>query len=389
MKKIKYILFLSIIVVICSDCMEEVFPTMSKILKLIKYGTAGVTFVICGSDLLHDFLKHAGKSYLFYEETKKFCVVFVYFVIISISEICMQKQFTYKTVEELVQLMLPFAYTFFVVNSLRFEDIFSFMKLALTVSFGSYIIVNMSAFTNFFINLSSISLSNSYSPFESSSFAEISAGLMVFFLYYRKKCPGWAALSVIFVFFTFKRVLMLQCLLLIIVCIFNWQNVRIPAWWIKLSTVIGVVGTLLFNYLIQVENSDLFYNLFGTSSGDFTMGRNYRIWYHLASFESYGFGSTSAALGHNLELDLVKILMEIGLIGLILFIWCYFSLGRKNLYTYVVIGSMLLNLLFASGLTSSVGWIFRMIALGVILYDQSDRVGVEDVRKPKIRFVIR
>lgn len=390
MKHLKYILFLSIIVVFACDCMEEVVVFMSRYLKLLKYGTSLVAFSICGIVFFVEFVRKTKTGYLFFDEFRRQCIVIAYFGVVSLYEISRQKRYTYKTMEEILQLLLPFLYTFFVINILKFKDILTFMKLSLVISFGSYFITNIELFLDFWKNLLMISVANSFSPFEANSFSEIASGLSAFFVYYRKKCPIWSIVSIAFVLLTFKRVFMLQVFLLIIVCLLHLQDKYIPIWFIRLSIVIGVTGTLVFNFLLQRQNAMIFENIFGKSVGDFTMGRVYRIWYRLSTFESFGFGSTSEVLGYNLELDLIKILMEVGLIGLILFIWCYFSLGKANLYTYMLMGASLLNLLFASGLTSSVGWIMRIIALGTITYvmPNNKNFNINVKKSKKIRFVV-
>lgn len=389
MKKIKYILFISIIMVYFCECMEIIIPLLAALFKLIKHGVAVASFFVCGLSMSWNFLRARREKILFLSEIKKFGIVFAYFALVSVYQIYHQGRYTFKTLEELLQLAIPFLFAFFVINELKFEEIMRIMKICLAVSFGAYLYTQIPNLWELFENIALISYSGSYSPFESSDFAEMSAGLVVFFVYYRKKCPGWAVLSILFVFMTFKRVFLLQCLLILVVAVTGLSRVRLSIWVTRVSVLIAVAATAIFNFLLQEKNAALFMRLFGMSSGDFTMGRSYRLWYKLNHFKSFGFGSTSALLGQNLELDLIKILIEIGIVGLFLFVWCYFSLGRRNLYTYTVVGTMLLNLLFASGLTATVGWIARVIALGVILYEDGAREERRQVRRFRFRLVLK
>ncbi len=354
---------LSMVLVYLFDCGEIVCPAFSRIFKVLKYGGFAVAFAGCGICLLYRVLERRKLKYS--AEIKMFFVVFLYFVIVSLCKIFQEEKFTYKTIEELVQLALPFIFAFIILNYLSLGQIMNAMRICLAVSFISYLITKRNELLvlgNWF----NMSFGSSYSAFESSDFAEMASGLSAFFIYYRKKCPVAAVISAVFVIMTFKRILILQLIMLILISLFSLSDKRVSNMIINASIVIVTAVTYCYQYLLQRENAAVFTNLFKADIGSFTMGRVYRLWYPLSGYVSYGFGSTTAELGNCLEMDLIKIVMEVGLIGLVLFIWCYFKVAGNKFYSYAVMGAMFVNLLFASGLTSTVGWISRITALAAI-----------------------
>ncbi len=371
MKKIaRYCIYYAIILVYLSDCLEMLIPMLSSIFKLLKYGSAGIALSVCCVQFIF-FSKN--REIKFLREIKRTVLMVGWFAAVSVLCAYRVGMYTNKTFEELFQLVLPFTFAFFAVNLLSFDEILSAMKLCLVISFLSYLI-SLKDSINSINEILNISLISSHSPFESSDYAEMASGLSAFFIYYHKRCPFYAALSVLFVFMTFKRVLMLQAMLLVLIVFLKLSDKEVPKLLINASILIATAGTLTLKYLLKHENAGLFQSIFKMTPGEFTVTRVYRLWYPLARFKSYGFGSTTDVLGQALELDLIKVAMEIGVIGLLLLLWNYFSLSNKKLYCYVIIGTMMLNLLLASGLTSTLGWTSRIIALAAIVYCKDNNI---------------
>lgn len=366
--QIKALLFFSIMSLIIFETFNNV-GLGNSIFKLVKYAITFIVFAICMIQIMNNLKENRKLDYIF--ELKRIGMVIVVFGGISIFKIYQTKSFTFKTIEELMQLAIPVLYTFFIINFMNLKDIIRLMKYALAISLLAYVFsIGIGKFT--ISNFLSISFVNSYSPFESAPFAEIASSLAAFFIYYRNKSPKGAIISFIFCFLVFKRMLLIQAIILIIVSILNLKDKNISKILIFFSKVIFLVSTLIFYFILQEKNAMVFEKYFGVNIGEFTMGRVYRIWYPLRGFVSYGFGSTTEVLGYNLELDLIKILMELGIIALMIFVYCYFDLCRNNLYSFLIIGCIFANLLFASCLTSTVGWIFRMICIATIYYKRDE-----------------
>lgn len=366
--QIKGLLFFSIISLIILETFNNI-GLGNSFFKLLKYIITFAVFSICTIKVMNNLKVNRKLDYIY--ELKRISIVLIVFLIISIFKVYKTKCFTSKTFEELMQIAIPVLYTFFIINFMKLKDIIKVMKYALVISLIAYIFtIGIGKFT--ISNFLAISFSDSYSPFESAPFAEIASSLSAFFIYYRKKYKKSALVAFIFCFLVFKRMLLLQAIILLIVSFLEISDKNVNKVIVFCSKIFFLASTFIFFFFLQEKNSLLFENIFGKNIGDFTMGRVYRLWYPLRNFTSYGFGSTTDVLGYNLELDLVKILIELGIIALVIFVYCYFDLCRNNFYSFIIIVCMFANLLFASCLTSTVGWIFRMICIATIYYKRKE-----------------
>ena len=138
---------------------------------------------------------------------------------------------------------------------------------------------------------------------------------------------------------------------------------------------IGAVKIYMFMLQPQNYNWDLEKLHFDVAS--ISMFRAYRVWFLIQhNITSYGLGSTTKELqigwlrGATLELDFIKILMELGLIGIIIFIFSYYRLTRNNFYSYVVMSFTFLQLLMANGLTGYLEWAIILTTIALINYDK-------------------
>ncbi|NRO92066.1 hypothetical protein IMAU10142_02110 [Lactobacillus helveticus] len=105
------------------------------------------------------------------------------------------------------------------------------------------------------------------------------------------------------------------------------------------GTVIIYFATRVYLFTMMPQNQMWSYEKFHLNIGDFSMGRSYRVAFLLNNnFISYGLGSSSQFLNNTfgtvytvstLELDLIKILLELGSIALIVFILVYYNISKK------------------------------------------------------------
>ena len=84
--------------------------------------------------------------------------------------------------------------------------------------------------------------------------------------------------------------------------------------------------------------------------------------------KAFNLGLTGKSLGVTLELDLIKILMELGILGVTIFVISYFEITRKNLYSYFVISLLFLQLLMANGLTRYLEFSIILTTIALIHY---------------------
>lgn len=302
--------------------------------------------------------------------------IFVVFLIISLIKSHQVGVFTVGTIGELVRIFIPFFYTFIAINFLSKSDIRFFVKLALLVAWISFLLeLNFSSIS--FNDIKAISFVNSYSPFENSAVSLLSYALSIYFIYYWKKMPVWTFFSVLLVFLTFKRVYILTEICLLIIVLLKKQNIKINNFIMYVSSFFWIGAVKIYMFMLQPQNYNWDLEKLHFDVASFSMFRAYRVWFLIQhNFTSYGLGSTTKELqigwlrGATLELDFIKILMELGLIGIIIFIFSYYRLTRNNFYSYVVMSFTFLQLLMANGLTGYLEWAIILTTIALINYDK-------------------
>ena len=130
---------------------------------------------------------------------------------------------------------------------------------------------------------------------------------------------------------------------------------------------------------------------YGIDLSKFTMSRILRLWYLIENcFVSYGLGSTTeyieslhlSYLGHELEMDFIRIMYELGIIAVIVFIYIYLRITKRNIYSFCLMNLCFLNLLMANGLVKYWGWTMRILTIGLInYYEIKDNKGNVDFLK--------
>ena len=85
-------------------------------------------------------------------------------------------------------------------------------------------------------------------------------------------------------------------------------------------------------------------------------------------YKPAGLGSTNNIVGRGIEMDLIQFLLELTIIGLIIFILCYTFAAGRNLYAILVMSFQLITCLTGSGLYNSFGWVPVFLILGSINY---------------------
>ena len=84
-------------------------------------------------------------------------------------------------------------------------------------------------------------------------------------------------------------------------------------------------------------------------------------------------------------MDLIQIYMEIGLFALCIFSVIYFWLVRNNTYALILMIYSFGNMLTASSLPSSLGWILTFVLISVISSEESQKEILFEQRQYKIR----
>ena len=287
--------------------------------------------------------------------------------------------------------MIPFIYTFLFLNFLSVHDIELFMKFGLIIALVAFFLsTNFSAIT--LNNILSISFLNSYSPFENSEVSFLSFALATFFIYYKNKFPICTILAMLLVVLTFKRVYVLGILLLFIASMNFFKRIKIKRWVLYISSITWILLVKFYMFLLNPINYNLGLEKFHFDVVNFSMNRAFRVWYLIQhNYLSGGLTSTTKFLQNNLffngttlELDLIKILMEIGIVGVIIFIICYYRIVGRSLYAYLLISIMLLQFLMASGVN---GYLEMSIVLITVALSNYENPYLLDNYRIKIPFL--
>lgn len=198
-----------------------------------------------------------------------------------------------------------------------------------------------------FENISKISFSDTYSPFEGTGLAFIFVPF-IFYFYYRKNMP-LEIVSFLFVFLTMKRLAFITGIVIIVLSILT-KGKRTSVY--KLNRVFVIIPCVAFVLLPLITNvflNDAFASWFfektGLNINLFTMGRFERL--NLVTDNhagKLGWGSTTTYLSEyytkyhnltspanfNLHNDIYKIYLETGLIGTGVFTIGFFKMCKRN-----------------------------------------------------------
>ena len=124
------------------------------------------------------------------------------------------------------------------------------------------------------------------------------------------------------------------------------------------SVIAFTVITLLMNLFYQPETASYFSNKFGINLNEITLDRYDRTYFIIENIDriNQGLGSTTEFLtkyygktrlaARNLHNDLLRIYYECGIIGLISMIYYLFKMSQKNIYSFILMFSLLINSLF-------------------------------------------
>jgi hypothetical protein len=133
------------------------------------------------------------------------------------------------------------------------------------------------------------------------------------------------------------------------------------------AKVVALVGTiLLYENFIQGD-WDLIGEYFNWNLGNYSMGRNWFLKSLLSSgYKSYGYYSSIDWNGRDIEMDLVRIFLELTIIGLCIIIWIFIDIAENHLYTMLVMAYCLVQCLVGHFIDSTYSWIVIYITIGMI-----------------------
>ncbi len=307
------------------------------------------------------------------------CILFLFIFLLSKFFEFQSGIINTKIIDGIFTMAFPLIIVLGVLNSLDSNEIYFCMVAILLVTFGAYFLemylsgnMNVSA-------IKSISIKDSYSPFESHYFSGLSVGLAAYFSYFNKD-KKWTILSFIFCFFTFKRIIILFAIILLFLPIVK-TDLRV-----KSGNTIAFIMTAIFSllgigytYMLMPQNISVLDSLtihyFGLSITKLVMARDHLLGNLIYSgFVRAGIDSTFL-FSKDIEMDLVRLFLELGVAGVFAIVLYFWMLAKDNYFSYMFMLSIMMNLLFSHSIHSTLGWILKYIViLGILLDNNSEKI---------------
>ena len=254
------------------------------------------------------------------------------------------------------------------------------VETILNYLFVLYIIVFLKNFAGqlTLANLKSISFANSYSPFES-ELAFVFLIFECFYLYMGKRKN--AIISLILCILSFKRISMLAAIVFFIFS--KWIVVKkaVNKKIVIVTTVMFVLLPVLTCLMLNDTLEAWFYQTFHVTLNEITLTRSSRIEAVINSGQiKYGLGSVTTYLtkylnalhgsnfsNRNLHNDLVKIYLECGILGSIVFTYIYMKAASVSRMLFVMMCYIFFecyfNHLFGAGSTDI--WILIYLIMSI------------------------
>lgn len=265
-----------------------------------------------------------------------------------------------ETYMELAYIFISCIYAYLLVNTLDVSYLYKSCAIVLFFSIVNYVFFEKGISIFSLQNLINISFSDSYSIFESHYSSGVAFVLGCFFVYYNKN-RFITITSILYVFLTFKRMLLLSVLFLFILSfiISSMEKKNKNRITNVLLSFAFVIATLYYFNYIKSNYTEL---------SDFTMGRSNILHVLLNSdFHSTGFGSSTVFLnGKSIEMDLIRIFIEMGIIPLFVFAFTYWMYAGKNKYCICYMFFIFLNLLLSHSLGSIFTWVISFFTIALI-----------------------
>lgn len=362
--KVTNLLFIILVIVYCITTSDKIGGSLSK----YKY----IILLLCIIEAFLSFSKNKKRnSKVFMKKEFKNLLFFVFIIIIySFSISFIVGKFSFRTIQELIFLVCPMIYAYYMINILDKEEIHSNMKLSLIIIFGFYVFSLNADFKSIINSLLNSSFGNSSSNLESHIYCGFSIAYCFYFCYFSKE-KKYKYLSLLFVIMTFKRLFIVMAIFIFILSYMNLREKKITDNFYIMSSIFLILFSITYYNIMLPENVQKIEYKYDVDISKFTSTRSDRLKrLSLSDYKSYGFGSSTEYMYANfdgaLEMDIIKIIVELGYIPIIILIFSYLYYGKYNFYTFSYMAFQILNIIFSSSLTSSFSWILIFISLEMV-----------------------
>lgn len=356
-------LFIALVCVFCITATDEVGTNLS----MYKY----LILILCIVEATFSYLKkRKNVNNTFKKEIKIFFIFIFSIILFSLIKSINVEKFSFRTIQELLFLICPIIYAFLIVNILKKDEINFLMKASLIIVFIFYIISLGLDFGKIINSFFSASFTNSTSDLESHIYCLFALAFCFYFGYYSDK-KFYKYLSFLFTIMTFKRLFVLMALFIFIISNSKIKEKNISNRIYNICAIGLIVFSIVYYYSMLPENVKILEMKYDIDISKITSTRSDRLSGLLESnYNSYGFGSSTEYmykyLYGALEMDIIKIIVELNFIPVIFLIYSYLYVGKRNFYTFSFMIFQILNLITSSSLTSSFAWILIFISLATM-----------------------
>ena len=321
-------------------------------------------------------------------------VALIFFVISIERAVKSGYMLNFRTIVQISLVLFPALYAYVLVNLLSINTIVKIFKITFIIGVCFYVYeVGVGTFLNI-DNWLSISYLHSYSPFENSTYPEVFLYCFFFFNYFRhtdadnkKNLQLFTLLSFVFTMLAFKRLQILAAIGVFLLSMLINMRKKFKNQYAICLAIIFIIGTIIYKKFVSGE-----IDILGIDPYYFTTGRSYilQLWGD-KDFLSYGFGTSMLVINRYLEMDLIQIYMELGIFALGIFSIVYFWIVRKNIYATIIMIYSFGNMLTASSLPGSLGWVLVFVLVSIIGQEDNGKNVVFEQKQYKIknRFILK
>ncbi len=287
---------------------------------------------------------------------------------------------------------MPAINAFCLINIFSIKKVLNLMKITLAIVIIAYFCEPTHTLVSFF-NISSwetFDILKFKSFTESHNFAEVFLQLFLFFYYFLKvkdksfnnkttKICCW--LSFIFTLLCFKRLgIVFIVAIILLEKIIDFRGKLSP----KLILVFSILFTVMTVCYTQFMEGKIFTNI---NVYKFSTGRDYilSLWRNKGYF-SYGYGTSMLVIDRYLELDLVQIYLELGILAVFAFSYSFFKFAGRNVYSFIIMLYTFMNMLTSSIMPWPLGLMIALITISIISSDKCQDEKVEiGIKKHKFK----
>lgn len=293
------------------------------------------------------------------------------FLIISFVKMLFTDTLSTKPVLLAFNMIYPAIIVMLAINIGDQNDIYNCCKWILLWTFAIYCIfeIGLSVFSKDFF--AKIIFADSTSPFESHYSAGTAAALCAFFCYFRKN-RVYTVLSLIFALLVFKRMLFIGSIVLFVLPMFVNVKKHVKRWAPGAFAALFFALTLVYYWLLIPENQHYFQEWFGVSSViKLTSTRSlfFEAVYTSDSFVNFGWGACEAHLGRLFEMDLLQMLIEVSVVGLGVFAFCYWRIAGTTIYGMLYMAYNFCNMLASHSISGGYIWCLILLTFKMVELD--------------------